>query len=629
MREYYGWKSACGLLAVAGLLSCSIVVVSAKDRPADPPKKSAAESTQEKAAINTVAQATLETSTPEKTAKPDGRELFTREWLPKDSRAHGGDGLGPVFNDTSCVACHNQGGAGGAGPASKNVDIVTAFSNGFNQQQHGFVRSNSVPEAMFSALFGGFGIDHGVQPVAPQSTAQNPTALNEADKKALVKKEREALTKIHPGFLSARSVVLHKSGIDDKYASWRGQMQGQGHLFGHNPFAMEPTLQHGHVPAAFEQELEQPAVVEAVVEAAADLPTADAEVVSAIGVDAAVADVATLNQVGLVTVESTKAQQMIQQHRNQLQHFTGFGQGTQGTIGNFTFLGSQRNPTALFGAGAIDAVPEEVIRENAKRKHADFPEIAGRVSKLKDGRIGRFGWKNQTASLKDFAVTACAVELGLDVPGHAQAGVPHDSKYKSTGHDMNKAEVEALVKYLRDLPVPEQIKPTSKQQGEYLSAGAKHFASVGCIACHTQDLGPAKGVYSDLLIHDMGQDLGDTGAYGIFIPNSPEEGADEPLPSLASSQPRGNGKPTAAELAKTIGALRQEWRTPPLWGVRDSGPYLHDGRADTLEQAIALHGGTAARSSQKFFELKREEQMQVLSFLRSLSAPDQPQLAGK
>src|SRR4051794_33327804 len=50
-----------------------------------------------------------------------GREIFGREWLPGDSRSHGGDGLGPVFNDSSCVACHNQGGTGGGGPSGKNV----------------------------------------------------------------------------------------------------------------------------------------------------------------------------------------------------------------------------------------------------------------------------------------------------------------------------------------------------------------------------------------------------------------------------------------------------------------------------------------------------------------------------
>src|SRR2546421_1373832 len=67
----------------------------------------------------------LEATPTEAAAKPDGKELFAREWIAGDSRSHGGDGLGPVFNDTSCVACHNQGGAGGGGPASKNVHILT------------------------------------------------------------------------------------------------------------------------------------------------------------------------------------------------------------------------------------------------------------------------------------------------------------------------------------------------------------------------------------------------------------------------------------------------------------------------------------------------------------------------
>ena len=67
-------------------------------------------------------------SAPDRRAQ--GRELFEREWLPGDSRAHGGDGLGPVYNDSSCIACHNLGGNGGAGPASKNVDIISASPNG-------------------------------------------------------------------------------------------------------------------------------------------------------------------------------------------------------------------------------------------------------------------------------------------------------------------------------------------------------------------------------------------------------------------------------------------------------------------------------------------------------------------
>ena len=70
-----------------------------------------------------------------------------------------------------------------------------------------------------------------------------------------------------------------------------------------------------------------------------------------------------------------------------------------------------------------------------------------------------------------------------------------------------------------------------------------------------------------------------------------------------------------------VGALRHEWRTPPLWGVRDSAPYLHDGRAATLEQAIAFHGGEATSVTQKYFQLSPEQRTQVLTFLRSLVAP--------
>ncbi len=54
-----------------------------------------------------------------------GLELFTREWKPNDPRCHGGDGLGPVYNETSCVACHGQGGPGGAGPGAMNVDLIS------------------------------------------------------------------------------------------------------------------------------------------------------------------------------------------------------------------------------------------------------------------------------------------------------------------------------------------------------------------------------------------------------------------------------------------------------------------------------------------------------------------------
>ena len=68
-------------------------------------------------------------------------------------------------------------------------------------------------------------------------------------------------------------------------------------------------------------------------------------------------------------------------------------------------------------------------------------------------------------------------------------------------------------------------------------------------------------------------------------------------------------------------ATRQEWRTPPLWGFRDSGPYLHDGRAATLDQAVALHGGEGTSSARRYFMLSPEERLQLQAFLKSLVAP--------
>ena len=69
----------------------------------------------------------------------------------------------------------------------------------------------------------------------------------------------------------------------------------------------------------------------------------------------------------------------------------------------------------------------------------------------------------------------------------------------------------------------------------------------------------------------------------------------------------------------TAGVKRQEWRTPPLWGFRDSGPYLHDGRAKNLEEAVAFHGGEAEKSTKRFFKLVPDERLRVQAFLRSLA----------
>ena len=55
--------------------------------------------------------------------------------------------------------------------------------------------------------------------------------------------------------------------------------------------------------------------------------------------------------------------------------------------------------------------------------------------------------------------------------------------------------------------------------------------------------------------------------------------------------------------------------------MRDSGPYLHDGRAPTIEAAVGWHGGEALRSARKFANMPKADRADVLAFLLTLAAP--------
>jgi hypothetical protein len=58
-----------------------------------------------------------------------------------------------------------------------------------------------------------------------------------------------------------------------------------------------------------------------------------------------------------------------------------------------------------------------------------------------------------------------------------------------------------------------------------------------------------------------------------------------------------------------------------LWGLRDSGPYLHDGKAKNLDEAVMWHGGQGAESALQFKALTRVERLQGQAFLKTLVAP--------
>jgi CxxC motif-containing protein (DUF1111 family) len=427
-----------------------------------------------------------------------GRSLFLREWVPGRPSSPGGDGLGPVYNETSCVACHNQGGVGGGGPASRNVDLLAAAETIDIDGGKGLSRRNEGSEPDRSALFD-----------------------------------------LHAGFRGSSSVALHRFATDPNYESWR-------------LFVLDPrrgVLVRGS-SGRLEVQLHQvPAVREA-------------------------ADETLLAKLGMHRTPSP----------NPVEY------------GGFTLFHFQRNAIALFGAGQIDAVPDAVLEAVARRRSPEFPEVSGRVCRLPDGRIGRFGWKAQEATLEEFVLTACAVELGLEVPGRHQAGNPRDAEYRAPGLDLTAAQCQDLVAFVRSLPAPAELPSATDHEAEPVTSGRATFERIGCAACHVAKLGEVEGIFSDLLLHDLGEDLGEVGSYGVTIPDPAQ------------------GEPTA-------GAARREWRTAPLWGLRDSAPYLHNGRAETLEQAIALHGGEAMATAGRYFQLSFRERWQVQAFLKSLGTP--------
>jgi CxxC motif-containing protein (DUF1111 family) len=423
-----------------------------------------------------------------------GRELFAREWVPNDRRSHGGDGLGPVYNERSCRGCHHQGPSGaGGGSAGTNIEIITPGRTGATSTGVGFYYA-------FSFSYGPDGFEYRIGDPTGGTTRSHRLDAARPNVGELVR--------IHPGFREAPSVVLHRYGNDADYRVWREWILGE----------------HGSI----------------------------------------------------------------------------------------AIVASQRNPTPLFGMGLIDAIPDAAIEAAARRKHPGWPQVNGRVARLADDRIGRFGWKAQTATLRDFVLSAAAIELGLDVPGQAQAGDPRVPPIKAPGLDLDRAECDALTAFVRSLPRPVAASPANPREEAARKGARSLFRSIGCAECHVEKLGGVEGLYTDLLLHAMSPELADTSSYGAF---------------LASEPPAARIIPAGARAARVARPpAEEEWRTPLLWGLRDSAPYLHDGRAGTIDEAIRLHGGEAAASAQRYRQLSPREQASIQSFLLSLAAPDVPGL---
>lgn len=240
-----------------------------------------------------------------------------------------------------------------------------------------------------------------------------------------------------------------------------------------------------------------------------------------------------------------------------------------------------RQPPPVYGLGLIDRIPEAeiVAREDPADMNGDG--IRGVAHRLPDGRLGRLGWKAGVPSVAEFARDATSNELGLTVAQVAG----HTFGFGADGDEHPDPEVSAealedLTFFMAALAPPPRTSVDAAAEGR----GEALFAAVGCDGCHVPSMrtedGEAVPLFSDLLLHDVAP----AGFLGIA------DGA----------------------------ATTRQFRTPPLWGLGQTAPYMHDGRADTIEDAIARHEAEGDASRRAYELLSSSERADLLAFLQSL-----------
>ena len=337
-----------------------------------------------------------------------GKRLFEHEWQSRNPLL-GNDGLGPLFNASSCIACHHQGGTGGAGDARFNAQAI-----GIDRIEFSRLHSNS----------------RTIVPIA---------------------KKRQILANFYPGFVSAPGSILNTAPLPHRSNSF----------------------QYGAIRSKI-------------------LRLASAEP-SDIG--------------GPKNSDDLR----LRDSRNLIYRFN---DGELHMVVHARVY--DRNTTALFGAGLIDSISDRDIREQEKlqRKHR---EVSGRRSILRDGTVGRFGWRANVNRLIQFVDRACANELGLETKRRPQVTDPIRPRYRNVSHDIGDKEIESMTRFIAHLPKPIRHLPSAETEFSKARRGEFLFGSVGCAVCHVPDMGPAAGIYSDILLHDMGPYLFDFDAAEPYV----------------------------------------------------------------------------------------------------------------
>ncbi len=261
---------------------------------------------------------------------------------------------------------------------------------------------------------------------------------------------------------------------------------------------------------------------------------------------------------------------------------------------------SPRVAPAVFGLGLLEAISETDILMNTDESDADADGISGKANFIWDDQfqspqLGRFGWKANQPNLYQQTAAAYVNDIGVTNPLYQLENCHNNAVCDSLNDDpeISNEILESVELYVQTLAVPGR----REFDDEEVLAGKELFNSIGCESCHSSEFTTGSHTvselsnqrifpYTDLLLHDMGDDLADN-----------------------RTDFRADGK---------------EWRTSPLWGiglinvVNGHTNLLHDGRARNIEEAILWHGGEAQTSKEYFMNLNAANRNRILKFLNSL-----------
>ena len=230
-----------------------------------------------------------------------------------------------------------------------------------------------------------------------------------------------------------------------------------------------------------------------------------------------------------------------------------------------------------------------------------------------------FGRKGEKFSMRDFANTAMQFHFGLQ-PVEV-VGEEIDADGDGVVNEATVFEMSALHVFSVANPVP--FMETLDLSGQ---RGFSNFQSIGCAACHIPVL-KTRDRYLPLAFPESPQDPSENVYLEVdlvevgFEPVPGENGVFVPLFADLKRHDMGDDLKEDFESAEIS---NREFTTARLWGVADTAPYLHDGRATTLFQAINAHGGESQASRDAFLDLSVDEQKQLIDFLKQLRTPNQP-----